>query len=186
MIEVKNISKSFKEEGGVRQVLYNVSCKLYDGKTNLIIGQSGSGKTVLIKNIVGLFDPDEGEILYDGRDITKMNRKQRKELRKEIGMLFQGSALFDSETVMGNVMFPLVMCGGMSNDEIRERAQFCIDRVNLTGSENKFPSELSGGMQKRCAIARAIALNPKYLFCDEPNSGLDPKTSIVIDELFLL
>ena len=183
MIEVKNISKSFKEDGGVRQVLYNVSCKLYDGKTNLIIGQSGSGKTVLIKNIVGLFDPDEGEILYDGRDITKMNRKQRKELRKEIGMLFQGSALFDSETVMGNVMFPLVMFGGMSNDEIRERAQFCIDRVNLTGSENKFPSELSGGMQKRCAIARAIALNPKYLFCDEPNSGLDPKTSIVIDEL---
>ncbi len=183
MIEVKNISKSFKEEGGTRQVLYNVSCKLYDGKTNLIIGQSGSGKTVLVKNIVGLFDPDEGEILYDGRDITKMNRKQRKELRKEIGMLFQGSALFDSETVMGNVMFPLVMFGKMSNSEMRDRAQFCIDRVNLTGSENKFPSELSGGMQKRCAIARAIALNPKYLFCDEPNSGLDPKTSIVIDEL---
>ena len=123
------------------------------------------------------------EILYDGRDITKMSRKQRKELRKEIGMLFQGSALFDSETVMGNVMFPLVMFGGMSNSEMRDRAQFCIDRVNLTGSENKFPSELSGGMQKRCAIARAIALNPKYLFCDEPNSGLDPKTSIVIDEL---
>ena len=153
MIEVKNISKSFKEEGGVRQVLYDVSCKLYDGKTNLIIGQSGSGKTVLIKNIVGLFDPDQGEILYDGRDITKMDRKQRKELRKEIGMLFQGSALFDSETVLGNVMFPLVMFSKMSNEEIRERAQFCIDRVNLTGSENKFPSELSGGMQKRCAIA---------------------------------
>jgi phospholipid/cholesterol/gamma-HCH transport system ATP-binding protein len=183
MIEVKHISKSFKEDGGERQVLFDVSCKLYDGKTNLIIGQSGSGKTVLIKNIVGLFDPDEGEILYDGRDITKMDRKRRKELRKEIGMLFQGSALFDSETVMGNVIFPLVMFSGMSADEMRDRAQFCIDRVNLTGSENKYPSELSGGMQKRCAIARAIALNPRYLFCDEPNSGLDPKTSIVIDEL---
>ena len=142
MIEVKHLSKSFKEEGGVRQVLFDINAKLYDGKTNLIIGQSGSGKTVLVKNIVGLFDPDEGEILYDGRDITKMDRKQRKELRKEIGMLFQGSALFDSETVMGNVMFPLVMFGGMSNSEMRDRAQFCIDRVNLTGSENKFPSEL--------------------------------------------
>ena len=174
---------SFKEDGGTRQVLFDVSCKLYDGKTNLIIGQSGSGKTVLIKNIVGLFDPDEGEILYDGRDITKMDRKQRKELRKEIGMLFQGSALFDSETVLGNVMFPLMMFGKMGNSEMRDRAQFCIDRVNLTGSENKYPSELSGGMQKRVAIARAIALNPKYLFCDEPNSGLDPKTSIMIDEL---
>ena len=183
MIEVKHLSKTFKEEGGDRQVLFDINAKLYDGKTNLIIGQSGSGKTVLIKNIVGLFDPDEGEILYDGRDITRMDRKQRKELRKEIGMLFQGSALFDSETVMGNVMFPLVMFSKMSTGEIRDRAQFCIDRVNLTGSENKYPSELSGGMQKRCAIARAIALNPKYLFCDEPNSGLDPKTSIVIDEL---
>ena len=183
MIEVKHVSKTFKEEGGARQVLFDINAKLYDGKTNLIIGQSGSGKTVLIKNIVGLFEPDEGEILYDGRDITRMDRKQRKDLRKEIGMLFQGSALFDSETVLGNVMFPLVMFSKMSAGEIRDRAQFCIDRVNLTGSENKFPSELSGGMQKRCAIARAIALNPKYLFCDEPNSGLDPKTSIVIDEL---
>ena len=183
MIEVKHISKSFKEEGGMRQVLFDVSCKLYDGKTNLIIGQSGSGKTVLVKNIVGLFDPDEGEILYDGRDITKMDRKHRKALRKEIGMLFQGSALFDSETVLGNVMFPLVMFSTMSDGEIRDRAQFCIDRVNLTGSENKYPSELSGGMQKRCAIARAIALNPKYLFCDEPNSGLDPRTSLTIDQL---
>ena len=169
MIEVKHVSKSFQENGNSRQVLFDVSCKLYDGKTNLIIGQSGSGKTVLIKNIVGLFDPDEGEILYDGRDITKMDRKQRKELRKEIGMLFQGSALFDSETVLGNVMFPLMMFGKMGNSEMRDRAQFCIDRVNLTGSENKYPSELSGGMQKRCAIARAIALNPKYLFCDEPH-----------------
>ncbi len=167
MIEVKHISKSFKEEGGTRQVLFDVSCKLYDGKTNLVIGQSGSGKTVLIKNIVGLFDPDEGEILYDGRDITKMDRKQRKALRKEIGMLFQGSALFDSETVMGNVIFPLVMFSSMSGSEMRDRAQFCIDRVNLTGSENKYPSELSGGMQKRCAIARAIALNPKSIVIDE-------------------
>ncbi|MBQ1798498.1 MAG: ATP-binding cassette domain-containing protein [Muribaculaceae bacterium] len=183
MIEVKNIEKSFEEEGGRRQVLFGISAKFYDGKTNLIIGQSGSGKTVLVKNIVGLFKPDCGQILYDGRDITVMDRKQMKELRKEIGMLFQGSALFDSETVMGNVMFPLVMFSDMSEAEQRERAQFCIDRVNLTGSEHKYPSELSGGMQKRAAIARAIALNPRYLFCDEPNSGLDPKTSIVIDEL---
>ncbi len=164
-------------------MLFGINATFYDGKTNLIIGQSGSGKTVLVKNIVGLFRPDVGQILYDGRDITVMDRKQLKELRKEIGMLFQGSALFDSETVMGNVMFPLMMFSSMSTDEQRERAQFCIDRVNLTGSENKYPSELSGGMQKRAAIARAIALNPKYLFCDEPNSGLDPKTSIVIDEL---
>ncbi len=183
MIEVKNIKKSFQDGDEMRQILFGISAKFYDGKTNLIIGQSGSGKTVLVKNIVGLFRPDEGEILYDGRDITKMDKKQLKELRKEIGMLFQGSALFDSETVLGNVMFPLKMFSGMSYEEMRDRAQFCIDRVNLTGSENKFPSELSGGMQKRAAIARAIALNPKYLFCDEPNSGLDPKTSIVIDEL---
>ena len=183
MIEVKNIKKSFKDGDGMRQVLFGINAKFYDGKTNLIIGQSGSGKTVLVKNIVGLFSPDEGEILYDGRDITLMDQKQLKELRKEIGMLFQGSALFDSETVLGNVMFPLKMFSKMSREEQLERAQFCIDRVNLTGSENKYPSELSGGMQKRAAIARAIALNPKYLFCDEPNSGLDPKTSIVIDEL---
>ena len=164
-------------------MLYDINAKFYDGKTNLIIGQSGSGKTVLVKNIVGLFKPDVGQILYDGRDITVMDTKQLKALRNEIGMLFQGSALFDSETVMGNVIFPLKMFSKMSSEEQRERAQFCIDRVNLTGSENKFPSELSGGMQKRAAIARAIALNPRYLFCDEPNSGLDPKTSIVIDEL---
>ncbi len=183
MIEVKGVEKSFDDVGGRRQVLYDINATFYDGKTNLIIGQSGSGKTVLVKNIVGLFKPDTGQILYDGRDITQMDRKQLKELRKEIGMLFQGSALFDSETVMGNVMFPLMMFSSMSAEEQRERAQFCIDRVNLTGSENKYPSELSGGMQKRAAIARAIALNPKYLFCDEPNSGLDPKTSIVIDDL---
>lgn len=181
MIEVKNLDKFF--DGGTRQVLHNISAKFYDGKVNLIIGQSGSGKTVLVKNLVGLFKPENGEILYDGRDITQMNRKELKEIRKEIGMLFQGSALFDSETVMGNVMFPLMMFSDMTPEQQRERAQFCIDRVNLTGSEDKYPAELSGGMQKRAAIARAIALNPKYLFCDEPNSGLDPKTSIVIDQL---
>lgn len=181
MIEVKNLDKFF--DGGTRQVLHSISAKFYDGKVNLIIGQSGSGKTVLVKNLVGLFKPERGEILYDGRDITKMNRKELKAIRKEIGMLFQGSALFDSETVMGNVIFPLMMFSGMTPEQQRERAQFCIDRVNLTGSENKYPAELSGGMQKRAAIARAIALNPKYLFCDEPNSGLDPQTSILIDEL---
>ena len=164
-------------------MLFNINAKFYDGKVNLIIGQSGSGKTVLVKNLVGLFKPEKGEILYDGRDITKMGNKEMKEIRKEIGMLFQGSALFDSETVMGNVMFPLMMFSSLSHEEQIQRAQFCIDRVNLSGSEHKYPAELSGGMQKRAAIARAIALNPKYLFCDEPNSGLDPKTSIVIDQL---
>lgn len=179
MIEVRNIDKSFDGQ----QVLYDISHSFYDGKTNLIIGQSGSGKTVLMKCIVGLMRPERGEILYDGRDITKMDAKQVKELRKEIGMLFQGSALFDSETVLGNVMFPLKMFSDMSRDEQIARARFCIERVNLKDADQKYPSELSGGMQKRVAIARAIALNPKYLFCDEPNSGLDPKTSILIDEL---
>lgn len=179
MIEVKNISKSFNE----KTILHKVSATFYTGKTNLIIGQSGSGKTVLMKSIIGLIRPEEGEILYDGRDSMKMNPKQIKEIRKEIGMLFQGSALFDSETVLGNVMFPLIMFTHQSQEEMLERAHFCLDRVNLTGAENKYPSEISGGMQKRVAIARAIALNPKYLFCDEPNSGLDPKTSILIDEL---
>ena len=179
MIEVKNINKSF--DG--RQVLHNISATFYDGKTNLIIGQSGSGKTVLMKSIVGLITPEEGEILYDGRDIMKMNLSRRKQIRKEIGMLFQGSALFDSETVLGNVIFPLKMFSDMEPEEQLERARFCIERVNLKGADDKYPSEISGGMQKRVAIARAIALNPKYLFCDEPNSGLDPKTSILIDEL---
>ena len=179
MIEVKNIVKSF--DG--RTVLHDVSATFYTGKTNLIIGQSGSGKTVLMKSLVGLIQPDSGEILFDGRNLVKMPLKDVKELRKEIGMLFQGSALFDSETVLGNVMFPLVMFTSMSRAEMLERAHFCIKRVNLQGAENKYPSEISGGMQKRVAIARAIALNPKYLFCDEPNSGLDPKTSILIDEL---
>ena len=179
MIEVKNITKSFD---GVT-VLHDVSAMFETGKTNLIIGQSGSGKTVLMKSLVGLLTPDRGEILYDGRDIVTMNTHEVKELRKEIGMLFQGSALFDSETVLGNVMFPLVMFTSMTRGEMRDRAMFCLERVNLKGAENKYPSEISGGMQKRVAIARAIALNPRYLFCDEPNSGLDPKTSILIDEL---
>ncbi|MGM9871044.1 MAG: ABC transporter ATP-binding protein [Muribaculaceae bacterium] len=179
MIEVKNVTKSF--DG--REVLHDISATFETGKTNLIIGQSGSGKTVLMKSLVGLLKPECGEILFDGRDIITMGSKEIKELRKEIGMLFQGSALFDSETVLGNVMFPLVMFTSMSPAEQRDRAMFCLERVNLAGAENKFPSEISGGMQKRAAIARAIALNPKYLFCDEPNSGLDPRTSIVIDEL---
>ena len=179
MIEVKNITKSFD---GVT-VLHDVSATFETGKTNLIIGQSGSGKTVMLKSLVGLMRPEKGKILFDGRDIMSMNTEEVKELRKEIGMLFQGSALFDSETVLGNVMLPLVMFTGMTRGEMLDRAKFCIERVNLKGAENKYPSEISGGMQKRVAIARAIALNPRYLFCDEPNSGLDPKTSILIDEL---
>lgn len=179
MIEVKNVTKSFED----KTVLHDISATFYTGKTNLIIGQSGSGKTVLMKSLVGLLKPDKGEILFDGRNLPDMNSEQVKDLRKEIGMLFQGSALFDSETVLGNVMFPLKMFTGQSWNEMRRRAMFCLERVNLKGAENKYPSEISGGMQKRVAIARAIALNPKYLFCDEPNSGLDPKTSIVIDEL---
>ena len=179
MIEVKNITKSF--DG--KTILHDVSATFYTGKTNLIIGQSGSGKTVLMKSIVGLVTPEQGEILYDGRDFLKMDSRQVKDLRKEIGMLFQGSALFDSETVLGNVMFPLMMFTSMTQGEMLDRARFCLERVNLQGAENKYPSEISGGMQKRVAIARAIALNPKYLFCDEPNSGLDPRTSILIDEL---
>lgn len=179
MIQVKNVIKSFDD----KTILHSVDATFHDGKTNLIIGQSGSGKTVLMKSIVGLVTPENGEISYDGRDLLKMNTNQKKELRKEIGMLFQGSALFDSETVLGNVMFPLVMFTKMTQAEMRDRALFCIERVNLKGADKKYPSELSGGMQKRVAIARAIAMNPKYLFCDEPNSGLDPKTSILIDEL---
>ena len=179
MIEVKNISKSF--DG--KNILHDINATFYTGKTNLIIGQSGSGKTVLMKSIVGLIRPESGEILYDGRDFLKMTTSQMKSLRKEIGMLFQGSALFDSETVLGNVMFPLRMFSQMGKGEMMDRARFCLERVNLQGAENKYPSEISGGMQKRVAIARAISLNPKYLFCVEPNSGLDPKTSILIDEL---
>lgn len=179
MIEVKNISKWFD---GV-QVLHNISAVFETGKTNLIIGQSGSGKTVLLKSLVGLLRPEEGEIYYDGDCLNTMNSEQRKQLRMDIGMLFQGSALFDNETVLGNVIFPLKMFSPLSNAEQLERAHFCIERVGLKNADSKYPSEISGGMQKRVAIARAIALNPKYLFCDEPNSGLDPKTSIMIDEL---
>ncbi|MDO4334208.1 MAG: ATP-binding cassette domain-containing protein [Bacteroidales bacterium] len=179
MIEIKNISKWFD---GV-QVLHDISARFDTGKTNLIIGQSGSGKTVLLKCLVGLMRPEEGEIYYDGDCLNTMNNDQRRQLRMDIGMLFQGSALFDNETVLGNVMFPLKMFSPLRYQEQLERARFCIERVGLKNADSKYPSEISGGMQKRVAIARAIALNPKYLFCDEPNSGLDPKTSIMIDEL---
>ncbi len=180
MIEVKNVIKSF--DGNV--VLKNVSTVFETGKTNLIIGQSGSGKTVLMKSVVGIHRVDSGEILYDGRNITKMQRKEINLLRREIGMLFQGSALFDSMTVLQNVLFPLEMFSrDMTKDQMYERAKFCLERVELSHALDLFPSEISGGMQKRAAIARAIVLNPKYLFCDEPNSGLDPKTSLLIDQL---
>lgn len=179
MIEVKNICKWFD---GV-QVLHGITAQFETGKTNLIIGQSGSGKTVLLKCLVGLLKPEEGEIYYNGRCLNTMTTEQRKELRMDIGMLFQGSALFDNETVLGNVMFPLMMFSPLSHKEQLDRAHFCIERVGLKNADNKYPSEISGGMQKRVAIARAIALNPKYLFCDEPNSGLDPRTSLLIDDL---
>ena len=179
MIEARNVSKFFSGQ----QILFDISATFETGKTNLIIGQSGSGKTVFMKCLIGLFSPEQGDIYYDGRSFKTMNAQQKRLLRSEIGMLFQGSALFDNETVLGNVIFPLKMLSKMSHEEQIERAQFCIRRVGLQNSDDKYPSEISGGMQKRVAIARAIALNPKYLFCDEPNSGLDPKTSILIDEL---
>lgn len=179
MIEVNHISKSF----GDRKVIKEFSFTAEAGKTNLIIGESGSGKSVTIKCIVGLLEPDAGEVLYDGRSFTKMALKERKVIRKEIGMLFQGGALFDSMTVEQNVVFPLSMFTDMSESEKRDRANFCLSRVNLVNSNGLFPSELSGGMKKRVAIARAISVQPKYLFCDEPNSGLDPLTSLVIDNL---
>lgn len=179
MITVKNISKSFN---GI-QVLKDISFGFEKGKTNLIIGKSGSGKSVLTKCIVGLFEPDKGEIFYDSRDFLALKAKEKKDLRKEMGMLFQGSALFDSLSVEENVAFSLRMFTNMLEDEILERVNFCLNRVNILNKNNLYPSELSGGMQKRVAIARAISLQPKYLFCDEPNSGLDPVTAIVIDEL---
>ena len=179
MIEIQNLYKSF----GDKDVLNGISTIFDSGKTNLIIGQSGSGKTVLMKNIVGLLEPTSGDIIYDGRNFVTMDKKEKITLRREMGMIFQSAALFDSLTVLENVMFPLDMFSNMNFRDRVKRAQFCLDRVNLKDVETKFPGELSGGMQKRVAIARAIALNPKYLFCDEPNSGLDPKTSLVIDKL---
>ena len=179
MIEVKNIDKSF----GENQILYDVSSVFEKGKVNLIIGQSGQGKSVLAKCIVGLHDVDSGQVLYDGLDFTAMKRNEKSEIRQQIGMLFQGAALFDSMTVEENIGFPLTMFSSMSNTEIKKRVDFCLERVNLSGKNKLLPSECSGGMQKRIGIARAISMNPKYLFCDEPNSGLDPKTAILIDGL---
>ena len=179
MIEVKNLYKSF----GEKEVLKGIDFTFEDGKTNLIIGQGGSGKTVLMKNLVGLFAPTSGQVLYDGRNFVEMDKKEKALMRREMGMVFQSAALFDSLTVLENVMFPLDMFSKMNYRERVKRAQECLYRVNLLEAQNKYPSEISGGMQKRAAIARAIVLNPKYLFCDEPNSGLDPKTSLVIDEL---
>lgn len=179
MIEARHISKSF----GDRQVLKDVSVTFEPGKTNLIIGQSGSGKTVLMKCVVGLFDVDSGEVDYDGRIYSAMKFKEKKEIRKELGMLFQGGALFDSLTVQENIMFPLNMFTKQSFKEKLDRVNFCLRRVDLKDANELMPSELSGGMVKRVAIARAISLNPKYLFCDEPNSGLDPKTADLIDKL---
>lgn len=179
MIEVKHLYKSFDD----KDVLFDINATFENGKTNLIIGQSGSGKTVLLKNIVGLLHPTQGNVIYDGRDFTAMSKAEQVALRREMGMIFQGAALFDSMTVLENVMFPLDMFSPQNLRDRTRRAQECLDRVNLTDAQSKYPGELSGGMQKRVAIARAIALNPKYLFCDEPNSGLDPKTSLVIDKL---
>lgn len=179
MIEVKNLVKSF----GDKTVLDGITTKYETGKTNLIIGQSGSGKTVMLKTLLGVHQPDSGQILFDGRDYAHLNPNEKRDLRTEIGMVFQGSALFDSMNVEDNIGFPLKMFTSRSNAQIRERVQEVIERVNLVDANKKMPSEISGGMQKRVAIARAIVNNPKYLFCDEPNSGLDPKTAIVIDTL---
>lgn len=179
MITVEHLYKSFED----KEVLKDINAVFRDGEVNLIIGQSGSGKTVFMKNIVGLFEPTKGRVLYDNRDFVSMTKKEKIILRREMGMIFQNAALFDSLTVLDNVMFPLDMFSDKSYEDRRKRALECLARVNLQGAENKYPGEISGGMQKRVAIARAIVLEPKYLFCDEPNSGLDPKTSIVIDEL---
>ena len=179
MIEIKEIHKKF----GSQKVLDNIDATFENGKTNLIIGQSGAGKTVLLKCIVGLLDPDKGKILYDGRNILTFGKKEKQMLRREMGMLFQNAALFDAMSVLENVMFPLDMFSDKTYNERLKRARFCLERVNLLDAQDKSPEELSGGMQKRAAIARAIALEPRYLFCDEPNSGLDPKTSLIIDEL---
>ncbi|RZJ34991.1 MAG: ABC transporter ATP-binding protein [Flavobacterium sp.] len=179
MIEVKNVEKSF----GASKVLKGISAVFEAGKVNLIIGQSGSGKTVLLKSLLGIFTPDAGTISFDGRIYSKLSPDEKREIRTEIGMVFQGSALFDSMTVADNVGFPLRMFTKFSRAQIRERVDVVLERVNLVGAHRKLPSEISGGMQKRVAIARAIVNNPKYLFCDEPNSGLDPQTAIIIDDL---
>ena len=179
MIEVNNLHKYF----GDAHVLDGITTSFEKGKTNLIIGQSGSGKTVFMKCLLGLMIPDEGTISYDGRRFSKLSTDERRNLRQEMGMVFQGSALFDSMTVEGNVMFPLEMFTNQSRSEMEDRVNFVLKRVNLVDANNKYPAEISGGMQKRVAIARAIVMNPKYLFCDEPNSGLDPNTAIIIDNL---
>ena len=179
MIQVKNISKSFNGN----KVLNDISVEFFPGNVNFIIGRSGSGKSVLTKCIVGLMEVDQGDIFFDNRNFTLLDRWDRKSIRQEMGMLFQGSALFDSMTTEENVMFPLKMFSSMSLSEMKDRVDWCLQRVNLEGKNKLYPSELSGGMQKRTGIARAIAMNPKYLFCDEPNSGLDPQTAIVIDNL---
>ena len=179
MIKVNNISKSFVKS----QVISNISATFEKGKTNLIIGQSGSGKTVLMKCLLGLYDVDNGEIFFDEKKYDKDNISNMSNLRKQIGMVFQGSALFDSMTVLDNIMFPLRMFSSKTESKMISRAKEVIERVDLKDSDDKYPSEISGGMKKRVAIARAIVLNPKYLFCDEPNSGLDPKTAIIIDKL---
>ena len=179
MIKVENLNKSFD---GV-PVLKNISVTYEPGRCNMIIGASGSGKTVLLKNLIGLMMPDSGEISYGDRKLSSMTEEEKRELHQKIGILFQGSALFDFATVLENVMFPMEFFTDWSYAQRKERAQYCLERVNVIGSDNKYPNELSGGMQKRVGIARAIALNPEYLFCDEPNSGLDPYTSILIDRL---
>ena len=179
MIEVKHLTKSFED----KTVLNDINAVFETGKTNLIIGQSGSGKTVLMKNLVGLLDPTSGDVFYDDRNFVKMSKKEKVLMRREMGMIFQGAALFDSLTVLENVRFPLDMFSSMNAKERDRRTMECLERVRLLDAKDKYPGEISGGMQKRVAIARAIVLNPKYLFCDEPNSGLDPKTSLVIDNL---
>ncbi len=179
MIKIEHISKAFNGE----EIIKDISATYEPGKTNLIIGASGSGKSVLTKCTVGLIKPDQGKVYFDNREFTAMNSDEKQEVRTEIGMLFQGNALFDSLTIEENVMFPIQMHSNMGIEEMRERVNFCLERVNLEGVNKKYPAEISGGMQKRVALARAIAMKPKYLFCDEPNSGLDPQTSIVIDQL---
>ena len=179
MIEIKNLSKSFSG----KEILKNLSFSFEKGKTNLVIGKSGSGKTVLLKCLLGLYKPSQGEILFDSQDILSLSNKNLKKIRKEIGMVFQGGALFDSMNIEQNVLFPLKMFSDFSSKEMLNRVNFCLERVNLENINHLYPSEISGGMKKRGAIARAIVLNPKYLFCDEPNSGLDPHTAILIDNL---